>query len=65
MVRISQMSSRVKNGEVEGDWVTIGVVVSKMNPMDSAKVRGHCQSGGLMLGHERIHKREVGLSIEE
>ena len=61
MVRISQMSSRVKNGEVEGDWVTIGVVVNKMNPMDSAKVCGHCLLGGLMLGHERIHKRDAGL----
>ena len=38
MVRISQISSRVKDGEIEGDWVTIGVIVNKMNPMDSAKV---------------------------
>ena len=32
MVRIRSLSSKVKNGDMEGDWVTIGVVVDKLPP---------------------------------
>ena len=38
MVCISQMSSQVKDGEIKEDWVTIGVMVNKLNPMDSVSV---------------------------
>ena len=32
MVRIPRLSSRVKDGDIEGDWVTIGVIVDKLPP---------------------------------
>ena len=38
MIRVPVVCSRVKDGEIAGDWVTIGVVVSKMPPKDTAKV---------------------------
>ncbi len=38
LVKIPQIVGVVKDGEVEGDWVTIGVVVSKSLPRDTCKV---------------------------
>eukprot|EP00731_Ephydatia_muelleri_P003820 Em0001g3820a len=37
MVRIGSIGSKLKGGDVEGDWVTIGVLVDKLPPKDSAK----------------------------
>ena len=37
MIKIPSISSRVKGSDIEGDWVTIGVVVDKLPPRDSAK----------------------------
>ena len=37
MVRIGSIGSKLKGGDVEGDWVTIGVLVGKLPPKDSAK----------------------------
>ena len=38
-LKIPQISLRVKDGDIEGDWVTVGVIVSKLAPRDTAKVR--------------------------
>ena len=38
MIRVPVVCSHVKDGDIAGDWVTIGVVVSKMPPKDTAKV---------------------------
>lgn len=38
MVRLSTITLHLRNGEIEGDWVTIGVLVSKSNPKVSQKV---------------------------
>ena len=32
MVRIPRITSRMKDGDIEGDWVTMGVVVEKLPP---------------------------------
>ena len=32
MVSIPKLHSKVKDGDIEGDWVTIGVVVDKLPP---------------------------------
>ncbi len=32
MIRVKNISSKVKNGDIEGDWVTIAVVVDKLPP---------------------------------
>ncbi len=32
MVHVPQIVSRSKEGDVEGDWVTIGVIVDKLPP---------------------------------
>ena len=37
MIKIPSISSRVKGNDVEGDWVTVGVVVDKLPPRDSVK----------------------------
>ncbi|XP_064400268.1 protein MCM10 homolog [Halichondria panicea] len=37
MVRIPRLLAKVKGGEVEGDWVSIGVIVDKLPPKDSKK----------------------------
>ena len=37
MVRVPNISSRMKGGDIEGDWVTIAVLVDKLPPRDSAK----------------------------
>lgn len=37
MIKIPNIASRVRGSDVEGDWVTIGVVVDKLPPRDSAK----------------------------
>ena len=38
MIRIPMVCSHVKDGDIAGEWVTIGVVVSKLPPKDTAKV---------------------------
>ena len=38
-LKIPQIPLRVKDGDIEGDWVTVGVIVSKLAPRDTAKVR--------------------------
>lgn len=38
MVRLSTITLHLRNGEIEGDWATIGVLVSKSNPKTSQKV---------------------------
>lgn len=38
MVRMSTITLHVRGGEIEGDWVTIGVVVDKSAPKKSQKV---------------------------
>lgn len=37
MVRLSTITLHLRNGEIEGDWATIGVLVSKSNPKVSQK----------------------------
>ena len=37
MVKIPNIPSKVRGGDIEGDWVTSGVVVDKLPPKDSAK----------------------------
>ena len=37
MIRIPNISSRVKGSDIEGDWVTVGVVVDKLPPKESVK----------------------------
>ena len=37
MIKIPNISSRVRGSDIVGDWVTVGVVVDKMPPRDSAK----------------------------
>ena len=32
MVSIPKLHSKVKDGDIEGDWVTIGVIVDKLPP---------------------------------
>ena len=32
MVRIPKISNKMRDGDVEGDWVTMGVVVDKLPP---------------------------------
>ena len=39
MVRMSSINLHVRCGEIEGDWVTIGVLVSKGEPRTSQKVQ--------------------------
>lgn len=40
MVTISQIPTKIKgNNEIDGDWVTIGVIVNKLPPKKSANVR--------------------------
>ena len=38
MIRVPVVCSHVRDGDIAGDWVTVGVVVSKMPPKDTAKV---------------------------
>ena len=37
MIKIPNISSRVKGSDIEGDWVTVGVVVDKLPPKESVK----------------------------
>ena len=40
MVKISQIPTKIKgNNDIDGDWVTIGVIVQKMPPKKSSNVR--------------------------
>ena len=38
MVKIPQITGMVRDGDIEGDWVTIGTIVSKTHPRDTSKV---------------------------
>ena len=38
MVKVPRIVAKVKDGDIEGDWVTIGVIVDKLPPKDSVKV---------------------------
>ena len=38
MVSIRSLPHTVKDGDINGDWVTIGVIVNKLPPRDTAKV---------------------------
>jgi minichromosome maintenance protein 10 len=37
MIKIPQIVSNVRNGDIEGDWVTIGTIVYKLPPKDTSK----------------------------
>ena len=37
MIRLPNIGSHLKGSDIEGDWVTMGVVVDKLPPKDSAK----------------------------
>ena len=39
MIHIPQIYHKIKDGDIEGDWVTIGVIIHKLPPRDTAKVR--------------------------
>ena len=39
MVKISQIPTKIKGNDIDGDWVTIGVIVQKMPPKKSSNVR--------------------------
>lgn len=40
MIMISQISTKIKgNNDIDGDWVTIGVIVQKLPPKKSSNVR--------------------------
>ena len=41
MVKVPRIVAKVKDGDIEGDWVTIGVIVDKLPPKDSVKVNMH------------------------
>ena len=38
MIHLPRLASHVKDGDIEGDWVTIGVIVKKLPPRDTKKV---------------------------
>ena len=38
MVKVPRIVAKVEDGDIEGDWNTIGVVVDKLPPKDSVKV---------------------------
>lgn len=38
MVRMSTINLHLRGGDIEGDWVTVGVLVSKSEPKTSQKV---------------------------
>ena len=40
MIKISRLHTRVRTSDMECDWVTIGVIVSKSDPKVSGKVIG-------------------------
>ncbi|KAK3876327.1 hypothetical protein Pcinc_018867 [Petrolisthes cinctipes] len=42
MVRMSTIQLHIRGGEIEGDWVTIGVLVSKSDPKTSQKGSQYC-----------------------
>ena len=37
MIKLPNISSRVRGSDVEGDWVTVGVLVDKLPPKDTVK----------------------------
>ena len=41
-VKVSQIPSKIKGQDIEGDWVTIGVMVQKLPPKKSSNVRTDC-----------------------
>ena len=38
MVKLSKLHTRVNTADLQGDWVTIGVIVNKSEPKMSSKV---------------------------
>lgn len=38
LIKMSYMKNYVKKGDIEGDWVTVGVVVKKIPPRTSKTV---------------------------
>ena len=38
MIKLHRIASKVKDGDIEGNWVTIGVIIEKLPPKDSVKV---------------------------
>ena len=41
MVRLSKLHTRVNTADLQGDWVTIGVIINKSEPRMSSKVGGN------------------------
>ena len=39
MFKISRLPTKMATSSLDGNWVTIGVVVGKLPPKDSSKVR--------------------------
>jgi minichromosome maintenance protein 10 len=37
MIKLHRIASKVKDGDIEGNWVTIGVIIEKLPPKDSVK----------------------------
>lgn len=38
MIKMSFIHNFIKNGDIEGDWVTMGVIIQKIPPKTSANV---------------------------
>lgn len=68
MIRVPVVCSHVRDGDIAGDWVTIGVVVSKMPPKDTAKVLITIVNGilnTLFIGRKVLHASCIRLVIPE
>ena len=44
MIKIPRLPTKAATGDVDGNWVTIGVIVAKLPPKDSSKVCAHLRS---------------------
>ena len=44
MIRMSRLHTRINTSDMQGDWVTMGVIVQKSEPKMSSKVR-HVELG--------------------
>ena len=55
MVKVPRIVAKVKDGDIEGDWVTIGVIVDKLPPKDSVKVSRHTYVSAHTHTHARTH----------
>jgi len=38
MIRLSVLHNKIRGNDIDGDWVTIGIIVHKSEPRVSAKV---------------------------